>query len=335
MSPRAALRVGLLGATGTLGGELLGQLEQRRFPIGELVPIASEGSRGAAVELRGEPWDIVGADVALRGLDLVLLCAPPGPSLELARRALHAEVPCIDLSGALAGTAEVPLVVADLGVTSERLRSPIVATPAGPALAWALVLAPLAAAAGLERVLGTALVAASDGGRAGIEALSQESIALFNQEDLPEAEVFGQPVAFDCLPSLGEPDEDGASVHERALVRDLHALLGGALRLGVTSVRVPTFTGDGAILALETTRPLRLSDARALLAKAPGVSLVDEAGIGPTTRASAGQEDVLVGRLRRDPSHERGLLLWIAADTLHIAARNGALVAEAWLAARA
>jgi len=335
VSGRPALRVGLAGATGTLGGELLRLLEERRFPIGELLPIASAESRGSAVELRGEPWDVAGSDASLRGLDLIILCAPPGPSLELARRALHAEVPCLDLSGALAGTPEVPLVVVDLGTTPEQLRAPIVAAPAGPALAWALALAPLAAAAGLERVVGTALVAVSAGGRAGIEALSQESIALFNQQDLPEPEVFGQPIAFDCLPSLGEADEEGASAHERALVRDLRALLGDALRVGVTSVRVPTFTGDGAILAIETSRPLALADARALLAKAPGVSVVDEAGAGPSTRTSAGQEEVLVGRLRRDPSHERGLLLWIAADALCVAARNGALLAEAWLAARA
>lgn len=333
MSPRASLRIGVAGASGALGGELIGFLEQRRFPIGELVPIASEGSRGAAIELHGEAWTLVGADEPLRGLDLLFLCAPPAPSLELARRALHAAVPCLDLSGALAGAADVPLLVADLGAPPERMRAPIVAAPAGPALAWSLVLAPLAAAAGLERVVATALVAASSGGRAGIESLSQESIALFNQQDIPEPEAFGRPVAFDCVPCVGEPDDAGDTAHERAVARDLRALFGDALRVGVTSVRVPTFSGDGGILAIETARPLAREAARSALAKASGVCLVDESD-GPTTRASAGQDDVFVGRLRRDPSSERALLLFTAADALRVAARNGALLAEAWLAAR-
>jgi len=333
VSARASLRVGVAGATGALGGELIGLLEERRFPIGELAPFASEDSLGSAIELRGEAWSVLGPDEPLRGLDLLFLCAPPAASLELARRALHAAVPCLDLSGALAGTPDVPLVVAELGAPSERLRAPIVAAPAGPALAFSLVLAPLAAAAGLERVSATALVAASSGGRGGIESLSQESIALFNQQDLPDADTFGRPVAFDCVPCVGEPDESGDSAHERAIARELRALLGDALRVGVTSVRVPTFSGDGGIVAVETARPLAPEAARAILAKAPGVALFDDPE-GPSTRASAGQDDVLVGRLRRDPSSERGLLLFTAADALRIAARNGALLAEAWLAAR-
>jgi aspartate-semialdehyde dehydrogenase len=334
VSGRAVLRLGVVGATGALGGELVGLLEERRFPVGELLPIATEDSRGAAVELRGEAWNVVGPDAPLRGLDLLFLCAPPTVSLELARRALHAEVPCLDLSGALAGMPEVPIVVAALGAGVEQLRAPIVAAPASPALAWSLALAPLASAAGLERVVGTALVTASAGGRRGIESLSQESIALFNQQDAPEPEVFGRPVAFDCLPDLGDLDEQGDSPLERALARDLRALIDPDLRVAVTAVRVPTFAGDGATLAVETARPLAVDAARAALEKAPGVQLWDEEAAGPTTRASAGQDDVLVGRLRRDPSVERGLLLWIAADALRLAARNGIQLAEAWLAAR-
>lgn len=333
MSARAALRVGVGGATGALGGELIGLLGERRFPIGTLVPIASEGSLGSAVELRGEPWTVVGPSTPLHGLDLLFLCAPPAASLELARRALHAEVPCIDLSGALSGAPGVPLVVAELGAAADRLRAPIVAAPAGPALAWSLVLAPLAGAAGLERVVATALVAASSGGRAGIASLSEESIALFNQQDLPEPAAFGHPVAFDCVPLLGDPDADGASAHERALARDLHALLGDAVRIAASSVRVPTFSGDGGTLAVETSRLLAPDTARAVLAKAPGVRLVENDD-PPSTRASVGRDEVLVGLVRRDPSHERGLLLFVAADALRVAARNGVLLAEAWLAAR-
>ncbi|HKE11631.1 MAG TPA: aspartate-semialdehyde dehydrogenase, partial [Myxococcota bacterium] len=102
--PKRALRVAVAGATGTLGGELLSELDARRFPLGELVPLATQRSAGDAIEFRGEVYDVGTNASRLRGVDLAFLCAPPAGSLEIARRALHECVPCIDLSGALCGS---------------------------------------------------------------------------------------------------------------------------------------------------------------------------------------------------------------------------------------
>jgi aspartate-semialdehyde dehydrogenase len=329
LSGSRALRVAVAGATGALGGELLAVLDARRFPLGELVPLASEGSRGEIVEFREEPYGVESDPERIAGCDLLFLCAPPGPSLDLVRVALRKSVPCIDLSGALASSAEVPLAVADLGVGPEALRQPVLASPDGVTIAIALALAPLARVAGLRRVVATTLESVSSGGRAGMESLSAETRALFNQQDLPEPTAFSHPVAFDCVPAIGAGDAEGPTDHESALAQALRRLLGGELGVAVTAVRVPTFAGDGCALALELERAVPPAEAATLLAKAPGVELWKEPGPGPTTRATAGHENVLVGRLRADPSLATGLLLYCAADGLRLAALNGAKLAEA------
>jgi aspartate-semialdehyde dehydrogenase len=329
MSPRRALRVAVAGATGSLGGELLSVLDARRFPVASIVPLATERSRGESLEFQGEIYEVGTEPARLRGCDLAFLCAPPAASLDLLRLALQLSVPCIDLSGALATQPAVPLLVADVAAPAEALRQPAISTPAGVALAWAPVLAPLLRAAGLRRVLGTVLTSVSGAGRLGIEALSSETIALFNQQELPEPPHFGRPVAFDLLPAVGDVEEDGATAVERALAHDLKRLLGDGIGVAVSSVRVPTFSGDAATLWIETEAALDPREARELLAKAPGVELWDIDAEGPNTRATAGRDVVLVGRLRRDPSCERGLLLWLAGDTLRLAAVNGVKLAEA------
>jgi aspartate-semialdehyde dehydrogenase len=330
--PVRALRVAVAGATGTLGGELLSVLDARRFPLGELVPLATQRSAGDAIEFRGEVYDVCTDAAHLRGVDLAFLCAPPVGSLELARRALHECVPCIDLSGCLSASPDVPLLVADLEPAADALLQPILSSPAAPALAWATVLRPLDRAAGLMRVVATSVHSASSGGRLGIESLSSETIALFNQQDPPEPTVFGQPVAFDCVPSLGDVEPGGGTSFESALARDLQRMLGGHVGIAATAVRVPTFSGDGAALTLEFERPLAPDDARSALAKAPGVELWEGTMPGPATRATTGRESVLVGRLRADPTRERGLMLWLAADSVRLAAMNAVKLAEARLA---
>jgi aspartate-semialdehyde dehydrogenase len=322
------LRVGILGATGALGSEVLAALSESGIAVSEIVPIAKDDSLGRDVELNGEVYAVEVGMARVRGLDLLILCAPPAVSLEGVREALRASVPCLDASGVLAASPEVALRVAAFGAewTSE---TPLVVAPPGPALALALVLRPLAEAAGLARVSATLLEGASTAGRSGIEALYQESLALFNQQDLPEPGFFARPVAFDCIPVLGELDESGRSDHENALERSLLRLLGERLKIGVTAVQVPTFSGLGAAVALETERALDPKEAARVLALAPGVEPWTENPRDATTRAAAGRAAALVARLRRDPVAENGLALWISADPLRLCAANAVALARA------
>lgn len=327
MAARDGLRVAILGATGSLGGELVAALDELDFPVAKLVPIASERSIGDEIELGGRAYPVQADVRGLSDVDLVFLCAPPAASLECARHALRARAACIDLSGALANNADVPLLIAELEPAPKELAKPLVAAPPGPALAWVLALEPIGQAVGLRRVVGTSIEAVSSAGRAGVESLSTESLALFNQRELPSPTVFPRAVAFDCHPSIGTVEEGGATSHESALASIVARLLTTTPTVAVTAVRVPTFAGDGAALAIETEEPLSAADAFALLEKAPGVAVWRRDELGPSTRAAVGRDVVNVGRMRPDHSVRHGLLLWLASDTLRLAALNAVRLA--------
>ena len=318
-------RIAVVGATGALGGEVLAALDEARLRLGELVPIASERSIGSDVELRGRVIPVETELARVRGADLAFLCAPPAVSLEAVAIALRAEVPAIDLSGALAARPEVPLA-GEAGAAAWA-GQPLVAVPPGPALAWLRVLAPIDRACALRRVVATGLLSASALGREGIGALRDETVALLNQGDAPEPRVLGHPLAFDCLPWVDELDGDGASPAEAALAAVLARALGRELGVAVTLVGVPTFCGDAAVLAIETGTPAEPARLLDLLRKAEGIEL----GRAPTTRAAAGSAAVHVGRVRSDPSNPGGVLLWLAADSLRIAAAHAVRLAEARL----
>jgi aspartate-semialdehyde dehydrogenase len=318
------MRVAVVGATGALGTELLSLLDDSRLPIDAIVPIATDRSLGTDVEFQGAVLPVETELAALRGVDVAFLCAPPAASLEAVRIALRASIPALDCSGALAASAEVPLV-AELGVPgAAALDAPVLAIPPGASLACARVLGPVARDLGLRRILVTLVESASGAGRAGVQALSEETIALLSQHDAPEP-ALGHPIAFDVVPWIGEIDATGASSVETGFAAVLGRAL-GAVPIGVTALRAPVFCGEGAALAIETNEPASIERVVELLAKADGVELGTPA---PTTRAAAGSDRVLVGRLRRDPSCANGILLWLAQDGLRLTAAHAVAVAEA------
>ena len=322
------LRVGVAGASGTLGQEVLSVLSDRRFPVRKLQAFASGRSIGEEVEFGANAVAIEPAPKTLRGLDLLMVCTPAAAAVDLVREALQSEVTCIDCTGAMAGSSSVPLYVADLCAPDLIRNAPLIASPAGVSLAWSHVLAAIHRGAGIERVVGTVLYAASRVGRAGIDALSSETLNLLNQQDAATSDAFPSDVAFDCFALPGDGEAERAASCERDLIRDLRRLVASDLRVATSSVQVPTFAGDGSSLAVQTQRPLSDEQARELFRKAPGLELWDEDDVGPSTRQTAGQDLVSVGRVRPDPSVENGLLLWIAADTLRLAAINAAKIAE-------
>jgi len=319
------LRVAVAGAAGALGREVIGVLAERRFPVAELLPFGSERSLGRDVEFGDEVLAVEAQAPPLRGLDLLILCTPRSPALDLVREALRAEVACIDCSGALVRTQQVAIALADRTPAEKIVAAPLLVAPAGPALAWARALAAFDDVVGLERARGTVLQSAAMAGEAGIEALSQETIALLAQRETPPRSVFPTEVAFDCVPTPGVPDIE----QEIAVV--LGSVLGRVLPLSAQVVQAPTFTGEGSALALEVARDLEAEPLLAALGKAPGVrrweSQTDRLP-GPSTRDAAGSDDVLLGTVRRDAASERGWLAWIAADPIRLAAVNAVKLAE-------
>jgi aspartate-semialdehyde dehydrogenase len=327
MSGGNRIRIAIVGATGTLGSELVALMDQELLPIAELRLYAGEHSLGRSLEFQGDEIRIETESPSLVGLDLVLLCTPAAVSLELIRSALRSEVPCLDCSGALVGSSDVPMVIADLGAHDQVMGAPLITMPVGPALSWAPVLSAIQRGAELTRVVGTVLQSASSQGRGGIESLSEQTVGLLNQSPRHDLQTPAGPAAFDSLPGAADESEagkDGASSVEAGLVMALRRLLGPDVGLAVTNVMVPAFAGEGSVLAIETDRPMAVDEAAQRLAAAPGVD-VWNGEAAPSTREAVGRDEVLVGRLRADETSvdgAGGLLLWLAADPVRLAASN-------------
>jgi len=306
------LRIVVYGVTGQLGRELVEELEASRWKIAELAGVASPESFGREFAFRGEDLDVLAEAPALKGRDLVIVCTPRGPALEIVREALRAEVPCIDCSGALFSQAAVPLAHPDApGLEA----APLVGVPASTVLAWRPVFAALAAAgAGVSRLSATILSSAGAWGGEGVAALSDESIALFNQSEPPAFGPAGRPVAFDVAP--------GGALDLERVRSELAREHGDALRIALSTLQVPTFVGEGAQLALELARPLGIDAARGAFAEraeAVGDLVLDD---GTSLRDAVGAASVRVGSIEADPSAEagRGLRLWLACDPLRLVA---------------
>jgi len=340
MSETQAKRIVVFGATGHLGQQLIDKLDESGWPISELLGVASAESAGTEFEFRGESLDVVSEWPILKGRDLVVVCTPAAEALEIVREALRAEVPCIDCSGVLANQSEVPMpippsmsVAASNGGASEAIalgdalveKAPLLSVPSGTTLAWAAILA----AFDVSRVVGTALCSASAQGRHGVVALSEESIALFNQSESPNTGPAGQAVAFDVIP--------GGGIDCERVQQECRRLFGESLRIGVTSVQVPTFVGEGASLALELATPLDADGVETRLGEMDGVSLAQDGigsrglvaieadtpePVGPTLRDAIGSDEILVGRIEADASLPagEGWRLWIAFDPLRLVA---------------
>jgi len=291
-------RVALLGATGAVGAEILQVLDERRFPLRELLAYASSDSEGEELEFRGSALKLrrVRAD-EIAACDLVL-CAVRDALTDLlpALRAGRARV--IDVSGTLEVDPSVPLYLA--GVTPPFAASArFVAIPRGVAAGLGVALAPLARAGLLRRATAVTLESASGAGIAGVGELTDHTVQVLNRMsgERSESQVFAQSLAFDSLPQIGPLDRSGATHDELALARVLNRLLPGEAALELTRVRVPTLGGSLAVVHAELAEPLELGALRERLAAQRGISLLPEDEL-PTPRAALGHDDVAIGRLR-------------------------------------
>jgi aspartate-semialdehyde dehydrogenase len=326
------LRLGVTGATGALGTEVLSALDAARVPIAQLVAVAGERSLGAEIEFQGQLVSVAPELPPLHGLDLLINCAPPAATPDIVRAALRAEVACIDCSGAFALRSEVPLAWAAGG--DPVMRAPLLAAPADAALVWLPLLRALAGLGAIAQVRGTILEGASASGRAGIDALTRESVALFNSQELDEEEQQGPPLAFDCRPTSGEPAEDGRRAREAALATVLARAFDPAPAISARWIQVPAFVGQVSALAIAWDRAVDAEEAALRLAKAPGVELWSDAGEGPNLRAVAGRDVVVASRPEPDVAQPGALRFWAVGDLLQLAAVNAAALAAAWLPER-
>lgn len=329
--------VAILGATGAVGAEMMKILRQRDFPLGRLHLLASERSAGREVEFDGRRIEVEdAADFDFSKTPLALFSAGAAVSERHAERAAAAGCLVIDNTSRFRMEADVPLVVPE--VNPEALAEPpprsIVANPNCSTIQMVAALNPLHRAAGLARVNVCTYQSVSGAGRRAMEELRSQSAAALDGATAAEAEALPGRIAFNVLPMIDRLEDNGYTGEELKMMRETCKIFDDAdIAVNATCARVPVFVGHAEAVHLETRDKLSLSEARALLADAAGVTLLDDGAAFPSPAEHGdGSDAVYVGRLREDLSHPRGLCLWIVADNLRKgAALNSVQIAEALL----
>jgi aspartate-semialdehyde dehydrogenase len=328
-------RVGVLGATGAVGGTILAVLEERGFPAEEVVPFASERSVGRRIEWNGTELECrpLGEET-IQGLDVVLSSAGGAVSSEWAPRFVDAGAVVVDNTSYWRMHDDVPLVVVGVNPDAAATHKGIVANPNCTAMVALMALAPIHRAAGLERLVVSSYQAVSGTGQRAIDELLAQSRAILAGEEPPPPEVYPRQIAFNVLPQVEVfKGGDDYTTEERKVMGETRKILeiGDEVGISVTCARVPVVSGHSESINVRTREDLSPQACRELLAEAPGVVVADDPAAGeyPTAIDAAGRDEVLVGRIRRDPGQERTLNLWVAGDNLRKgAATNAVQVAE-------
>ena len=334
MSPGAEYRVGVVGATGAVGSTILEVLAERKFPASEVVPLASSRSAGSKVKVGDSEVKVRElTDESIQGLDLVLSSAGGKVSAEWAPKIIDAGAVVVDNTSYWRMHDDVPLVVAQVNDDAVEGHNGLVANPNCTTMQMMVALKPILDAAGLERLVVSTYQSVSGTGRNAIEELREQSKAVLEGKRV-EPKVYPHQVAFNVLPQVENfNDGDDYTTEERKVMAETRKILGLSEAVGIsaTCARVPVVTGHSESVNVQTERDLSPEDCRELLSNAPGLVVLDDpgAGIYPLPIAAAGRDEVLVGRIRRDPSHERCLNLWVVGDNLRKgAATNAVQVAE-------
>ncbi len=328
------MRVAVVGATGAVGSTMLGVMRERSFPADEVVPFASERSAGRTIDYGDVDLTVVAlGDESIQGFDLALFSAGSGVSAEWAPRFADAGAVVVDNSSQWRMHDDVPLVVSEVNPEALDGHRGIVANPNCTTMQTVVALKPILDAAGIERVVMSSYQAVSGTGQKAVDELHRQTEAVIEAQELPAPTVYPHQIAFNVVPQVESfKDGDDYTTEERKCMRETRKILGREdVGVSATCARVPVYTGHSVSANVQTREPFSPEQCREVLASAPGVSVIDDPGNGlyPLAIDAAGQDDVLVGRIRRDPSHERCLNLWIVGDNLRKgAALNAVQVAE-------
>jgi aspartate-semialdehyde dehydrogenase len=329
-------KVAVVGATGNVGRELLATLAEREFPADEVVALASERSAGKEVSF-GEDQvlkvqDLAGYDFA--GTDIVLSSPGAKVSAEHSPRAAAAGAVVIDNTSRFRMEPDVPLVVPE--VNSQAIagytKRNIIANPNCSTIQMVVALKPLHDLATIERVVVDTYQSTSGAGKDAMDELFNQTRGIFvNEPAHQHKNVFTKQIAFNCIPHIDVFMDDGSTREEWKMVMETRKIMGADIKLSATCVRVPTFIGHAEAVNMEFADPISVEEARAALKAAPGVSVVDHrVDEGYVTPAECpGEDPVFVSRIRKDPTVEHGLNMWVVADNLRKgAALNTVQIAE-------
>ena len=337
--PERTYRVGVVGATGAVGSTLLEVLAERRFPASEVVALASARSAGTRVPFGTDELEVVKlAEDSIDGFDLILSSAGGAVSSEWAPRFVEGGAVVVDNTSYWRMHDDVPLVVAEVNPEALEGHRGIVANPNCTTMQLIVALKPILDAAGIERLVVSTYQSVSGTGRKAIEELREQTRAVLDGKE-PKASVYPHPVAFNILPQVEKFAEgDDYTTEERKVMAETRKILGLSEEVGIsaTCARVPVVTGHSESVNVQTAKDLSPEECREVLGRAPGLVVLDDPhdAIYPLPTAVAGRDEVLVGRIRRDPSHERCLNLWVVSDNLRKGAATNAIQLAELLHAR-
>ena len=321
--------VAVVGATGVVGTKMMEVLEERHFPVTELLPVASSRSWGKMVRFQGKEWTVMSADEAIaRRPVLALFSAGGATSGELAPK--FAAVGCyvVDNSSFWRMDPNVPLVVPEINADVLTPEDHIIANPNCSTIQMVLPLAPLHKAFGIKRIVVSTYQSVTGAGQRGIEQLEAERAGGTGSK-------FPHPIDMNILPHIDSFLPDGYTKEEMKMVNETRKILRDpSIAVSPTTVRVPVKGGHSESVNIEFNMPYDLDEARRLMADMPGVVIQDDPAnnVYPMPIYAWGKDDVFVGRIRRDPSVENGLNLWCVSDNIRKgAATNAVQIAQVLL----
>ena len=327
------LNVAVLGATGLVGKQIMECLAERKFPIKELFPLASERSAGSDIQFKDET--LVVGDVETfdwSTVDIAFFSAGGAVSAVYAPIAADAGCVVIDNTSHFRYQPDVPLVVPEVNgeALADFRNCNIIANPNCSTIQMVVALKPIYDAFGIERINVSTYQSVSGAGAAGVDELAQQTAALLNGKPI-EPNTFARQIAFNCIPQIDEFLENDYTKEEMKMVWETQKIFADdSIGVNATAVRVPVFFGHAEAINIELRQPADAEEIKNVLRESEGVRLLESQMDFPTQVSGAsGQDKVLVGRVRADISHAHGMNLWVVADNVRKgAATNSVQIAE-------
>lgn len=336
------MKVGVLGATGAVGRVLLSLLEERKFPLSELVPFGSTRSEGKVISFAGKSYTCHAPTLEnIRGLDVVFVDVPDEVALEWVPKFSDQGAWVIDNSAAFRTHPEALLCIPEVNGDQlvQRLTQPkkglnrVLANPNCSTAQMVMVLKAIQSRFGLTRVVVSTYQSTSGAGAGAMDELTDQVHAILHGEQPPPAKFLPHQIAFDCIPQVGSFQKDLYTSEEHKMISETRTLLNEPnLKVTPTCVRVPTWSCHAESLSIECQKDFEISDVVQALKEFPGVEVVDDPSKKryPMSRIATGKDPVFVGRIRKDLFQPKSLNLWIVADNLRKgAALNAVQLGEA------
>ena len=327
------MKVAVVGATGLVGSKMLQVLEERNFPVDELIPVASAASVGKEVVFRGKGYKVVSAEDAIAARpDVAIFSAGGSTSLELAPRFAASGITVIDNSSAWRMDPTKKLVVPEINADTLTRDDKIIANPNCSTIQMVVALNPLHQRYRIRRIIVSTYQSVTGTGKKAVDQLMGERNQRVkgSKEDYPMA--YAYPIDLNVIPQIDVFLDNGYTKEEMKMVNETRKIMGDdSIRVTATTVRIPVMGGHSESVNVEFENEFDLDEVRQLLSKAPGVVLVDDPSRQqyPMPKDAHDKDEVFVGRLRRDETQPRTLNLWIVSDNLRKgAATNAVQIAE-------